>query len=172
MASYFWAGVQGLISVPSLLQGLGAASVGKHMLFFFFLSPFGVIISKSHSQNASLSTFEEAAEYPQWKIPTSQRWCAWKLARACWPADQIARLSFAAKNFSPLDQRNAGVRFQAAASRKEKKKCRGWDESQQSTAGECKLIFCIPSPCLLCGPAAAVRLCTFPRKGMVGNSRC
>lgn len=34
MASYFWAGVQGLISVPSLPQGLGAASVGKHMLFF------------------------------------------------------------------------------------------------------------------------------------------
>lgn len=38
MASYSWAGVQGLISVPSLLQGLGAASVGKHMLFFFPLS--------------------------------------------------------------------------------------------------------------------------------------
>lgn len=48
----------------------------------------------------------------------------------------------------------------------------GWDEFWQSTAGKCKLIFCISSPRLLCGPAASVCLCAFPRKGMVRNSRC
>lgn len=96
MASYFWAGVQGLISVPSFPQGLGAASVGKHMLFF---SVSGVIISRSHFRNVSLSTFEEAAEYSQWKILASERSCDWKLARECWPVDQIARVGVAAKNF-------------------------------------------------------------------------
>lgn len=84
---------------PQPSAGLGSSLCRKARLGWFFFSPFGVIISKSHSQNVSLSTFEEAAEYPQWKIPTSERSCAWKLARACWPTDQIVRLSFAAKNF-------------------------------------------------------------------------
>lgn len=148
MSSHFWEGIQGLTSVPSLLQGLGAAPVFSPACIFF-LWFLGWLSAETHSHNAIPSTFEEAAGYSGWKIPTSERSCAWMLARGCWPADPIARFISAAKNFpcwTKEMQKSISKQQQAG----KKKKCMGWDESSQCTAGECKVIFC-----LLCGPAAS-----------------
>lgn len=149
MASYFWAGVQGLISVTNLLQGLGAASAGKHMLFFPLLS--GWLSAKAtlkmhHSQHLKRQQNTLNRKSPHLKDPVPGSWPGL--------AGLQTRLRDSALQPRIFPTGPKKCRSPFPSSSKQKKMYMGWDVSQQSTTGKCKLIFCTSSPYLLCGPGS------------------
>lgn len=81
MSSNFWEGIQGLTSVPSLLQGLGAAPIfSPTCLFFFFFSGFWgdyqqrATITMQFSQHLKRQQNTLDVKSPHQKDPVSGSW--------------------------------------------------------------------------------------------------